>query len=272
MAGNLLQKAASSFTNDLKKAGSAFGKNAKNAIEDIADDVGLGKLLRDGPSSDPLESSFSEASVNIGEKDWRVKLSIPSALKDSSLLKPLQDIGGFVFPYTPTILMSHSANYNALQPIHSNYPFYNYTNSQIEDMVITGDFFVQNSADAAYWVGALYYLRTMTKMFYGAGDFQGNPPPVCKLNGYGDYVFPNVSVIIKNFTVDMPADVDYIKTTLDDVTSSSDANNEGNVGWVPAQSQFAVTVSPIYSRKKVETFSLKNFVNGGYIKGGGGFI
>ena len=33
-----------------------------------------------------------------------------------------------------------------------------------------------------------------------------------KLNGYGDYVFNNVPVVITTFTVDMPSEVDYIAT------------------------------------------------------------
>jgi hypothetical protein len=131
-------------------------------------------------------------------------------------------------------------------------------------MVITGDFFVQNAQEARYWCAAVHYLRTVTKMFYGAGDNAGNPPPIVKLNGYGDFVFNNVSCIIKNFTVDMPADVDYLKTDFP----------EGNetYSFVPTQSQVAITLSPIYSRSKTQQFSMKSFINGGYIGNDSGYI
>ena len=101
-------------------------------------------------------------------------------------------------------------------------------------------------------------------MFYGTGDNAGNPPPVVKLNGYGDFVFNNVSVIIKNFTVDMPADVDYLKTDFPEGT--------GNNSFVPTQSQVSVTVSPIYSRSKTQKFSMSKFVSGSYIGNDSGYI
>ena len=263
--GAKLQKAGSSFGKDLTRAGNSLVDGAKGALEAIADSAGLGKLLRGGPSSDPLEAKFATASLETEEEnDWRVKLSIPSIIKSDKTFAPLQKTGGLCFPYTPTILMSHSANYNALQPIHTNYPFYNYQASQVDDMVITGDFFVQNSVEAAYWCSAVHYLRTVTKMFYGDGDNQGNPPPVVKLNGYGDFVFNNVSSIIKNFTVDMPADVDYLKTEF--------PADSGKFSFVPAQSQVAVTLSPIYSRSKTQKFSMSSFVNGSYIGNDSGYI
>jgi len=262
--GSHLQKAGSSFVKDLSKTGNSLVDAGKGALEDIADSTGLGKLLRKGPSSDPLKAEFATASIKEDEgNDWRVKLSIPSII-DSDAFAPLKKTGGLCFPFTPTILMSHSANYNALQPIHTNYPFYNYQASQVDDMVITGDFFVQNAQEARYWCAAVHYLRTVTKMFYGAGDNAGNPPPVVKLNGYGDFVFNNVSCIIKNFTVDMPADVDYLKTDFP----------EGNetYSFVPTQSQVAITLSPIYSRSKTQQFSMKSFINGGYIGNDSGYI
>ena len=50
-------------------------------------------------------------------------------------------------------------------------------------------------------------------MFSG-GSAAGNPPPIVNLNGYGDYVFNNVPVVIKSFEVSLPNDVDYIETTV----------------------------------------------------------
>ena len=262
--GSALQKAGGSFVKDIAKTGNSLKDGALGALEDIADSAGLGKLLRGGPSSDPLQAQFSTAQIKEDEgNDWRVKLSIPTSIK-SDAFGPLLKTGGLCFPYTPTILMSHSANYNSMQPIHTNYPFYNYQASQVDDLVITGDFFVQNSEEARYWCATVHYLRTVTKMFYGTGDNVGNPPPVVKLNGYGDFVFNNVSVIIKNFTVDMPADVDYLKTDFPEGT--------GNNSFVPTQSQVSVTVSPIYSRSKTQKFSMSKFVSGSYIGNDSGYI
>mgnify|MGYP001276013218 CR=1 FL=1 len=240
------------------------------------------------------------------EQDWRVKLSLPTIepfASESRLLYPLHTTGGLVFPFTPAILMSHSAGYNALQPTHSNYPFQVYANSQVDQLVITGDFFVQNGHEAQYWVAALHYLRSITKMFYGGeGENQGAPPPIVYLSGYGDYVFNRVPVVITTFTIDLPDSVDYIATEVVTGTTAKQADKktlpvtdtakpyntpeyassqfyqqgsqkDARHGWAPAQSLFSVTCQPLYSRRALEAFSLERFVRGEYVsKKGGGFI
>jgi len=256
---------------------------AKKAVGSVAEQLGpIGGFLTPNLNSALNGNIRTPTTASFNDQDWRVRLSMPQvdSFTSSDILQPLLKTNGLVFPYTPTIIMSHSANYNALQPVHTNYPFYNYTNSSIDTMTITGDFFVENAVDAKYWIGALHYLRSVTKMFYGAGENLGAPPPVVRLNGYGDFVFNDVPVAITNFTVDLPADVDYIKTGIetggivDDFISpliTQPAPSSGNnTGWAPAQSQFAVTVQPMYSRTKVSEFNLNKFVNGDFI--GKGYI
>ena len=193
--------------------------------------------------------------------DWRVRLSMPPNFQNSSVMSPLLETNGFMFPFTPQITMEHTANYNALHPTHSNYPFPAYQNSQVSSLTMIGEFFVENAKEAEYWVAATHYLRSVTKMAYGATSNQGSPPPVVKLNGYGDFVFKDVPVTVTYFTVDMPNDVDYIQCNVSE-----------NGTWVPVRSQINVQVQPTYSRKAVTKFSLDTFVNGGYISSGKGFI
>jgi hypothetical protein len=152
-----------------------------------------------------------------------------------------------------------------LQPVHSNYPFPVYQNSRTDQFTISGEFLVENSFEAEYWVAAVQYLRTLTKMDYGG---TGAPPPVVRLNGYGDFVFNNVPVVVTNFQIDLPSDVDYISTQV----GGSNSVGADAISWVPAQSLIAVTLQPVYSRRKVEQFNLQDFVNGNYISGGDGFI
>lgn len=211
---------------------------------------------------------------DIEDRDWRVSLSMPehSAYKQSPLMEPLRQTGGrMVFPYTPTIILSHSANYNQIQPIHNNYPFFAYNNSQVDQLVITGQFYCQNAIEARYWIGCLQYLRSVTKMSYGDDTFEksnvGAPPPIVKLNGYGDYVFKNVPVLITQFTVDLPNEVDYLGTGF----AGEDVDEEGghmDVTWAPAESQFTVTCQPVYSRSKVQKFDYSTFVQGSDISKG----
>ena len=258
-----------------------------NLINSAVDSLGLGsaggllKALLGGPSSQPQLKTLVEAGSANKSNDWRVKLSLPGIISKDvpEILKPLVDTNGLVFPYTPTILIQHTANYDALSPTHSNYPFPQYQSSQIEDLVITGDFFCENAKDAQYWTAMVHYLRSVTKMNYGTDSDAGAPPPIVKLTGYGDFVFPNVPVVIRNFTVDLPADVDYIKTQITGDVPIKDGTVDkiipGKAGWAPVQSQVSITVTPIYSRAKTSQFSLTSFINGGYLGGSGngsGFI
>jgi|TARA_B110000977_G_scaffold186146_1_gene251751 hypothetical protein len=193
--------------------------------------------------------------------DWRVRLSLPANFQNSEVMAPLLETDGFMFPFTPQITMEHTANYNALHPTHSNYPFPAYQNSQVNALTIVGEFFVETAEDAKYWIAATHYLRSVTKMAYGATSNQGSPPPIVKLNGYGDYVFNDVPVTVTYFTVDLPSDVDYIQT---------DVGPNGT--WVPVKSNINIQVQPTYSRKNITKFSLDTFISGGYIASGKGFI
>ena len=171
-----------------------------------------------------------------------------------------------VFPYTPTVLVSHSANYNAMQPLHTNYPYYAYENSRVDQITITADFFVQNEAEAKYWIAMTHFFKTVTKMNYGKDDDRGLPPPVCRLNGYGDYTFHNVPVIVTNFQFDLKKDVDYISTGIGPGARTG-------VAWAPTESLITVGLIPQYSRTKQTEFSLEKFVKGGHtLPGKDGFI
>lgn len=195
--------------------------------------------------------------------DWRVSLTVPGEISDSPILAPLvnQTDCRMIFPFNPVIYFQQSANYTQIQPTHSNYPFHAYQNSIVNDITITGEFFVEDKADAAYWIGCVHFLRSMTKMFYGNGDLVGNPPLMTRLNGYGKHVLNNIPCVISNFTVDLPSDIDYISVTVD-----------GTPNYVPTQSTITVTVSPNYARSSVSRFSLKDFANGSFVGGQEGFI
>jgi hypothetical protein len=271
---SVVQSNVKNFTSDLENKASSFATNfANNALNSALGSgaAGILKSLLGGPSSVPTLKTATAAKVAGADNDWRVRLSLPAQFASDSIMKPLIETNGLVFPYTPTILIQHTANYDALQPTHSNYPFPQYQSSSIEDLVITGDFFCENAKDAQYWAATLQYLRAMTKMSYGQSTNAGAPPAVAHLTGYGDFVFPKVPVIITNFTVDLPADVDYIKTQVDGEVSVSTTTSVNGFyeGWAPVQSQVMVTVKPIYSRARTSQFSLDAFVKGEYLDNGG---
>jgi len=269
---------------DLAQKGSAFATDVYNGAKDIATDAykdatGFMKGIRSKslPDTDnPMTGSVKQAEFKQSpeNKDWRVKLSIPPAFKDSPIMQPLVTAGGLIFPYTPTVILQHTANYNAISPVHNNYSFFAYQNSQVDAMLITGVFYNQNELEAQYWLAVLHYLRSATKMFYGQDELKGNPPPIVKLNGYGDYVFKDVPCVITQFTVDMPTEVDYIAAGFQGGQQTNNTGTAGkqtsnsNVSYAPVESQISVTVQPIYSRNQVQQFSLNNFVNGDLINKG----
>ena len=144
--------------------------------------------------------------------DWRVRLSLPNwtSFKSSPVMAPLKDAGGLIFPYTPTINMAGSAKYNTIDTTHTNYTFQSFKNSDPGAITINAPFNVEDPTQALYWIAAVHYLRSMTKMFAGNDPKAGNPPPVVFLNGYGNYVFKNVPVVITQFSVQLDPNCDYI--------------------------------------------------------------
>ena len=216
-------------------------------------------------------------------RDWRVRLDIPQGsplegffFDNNPLMMPLRNEsggGGMFWPLTPSMVIQHTASYNAMEQVHSNYPHYAYENSQVDQFNIIGEFPVQNSDDARHWVATINFLRTATKMFFGSEQgldgLKGNPPPILHLSGYGDHMFNKVPVILKTFNVELRSGIDYISTSQSDVyRTNSNVDKQDfdyqreNPTWAPTISLISVLVTPIYSRNKVRDFSMYKFVRG----------
>jgi hypothetical protein len=117
----------------------------------------------------------------------------------------------------------------------------------------------------------VHFLRSVTKMYTGFQPLPdilfpatGNPPPILTLNAYGEYVFKNVPVVVKSFSIDLPKDCDYIHadSRLSDLPTMVGSR-------VPTKSTVSVTLQPTYSREAVRQFSLGAFVSGVYGLTGG---
>lgn len=225
-----------------------------------------------GAASEPRLQVQAQA-PSSATQDWRVSLAVPDVIQGGPVLSPLANTNSrMIFPFTPTIVYSHTANYNALSPTHTNYQFYAYQNSQIDQIQITGEFFSENETDAQYWLACVHFLRTMTKMFYGSGTDVGNPPPLSRLNGYGKHVLNNIPVLITQFTVDLPADVDYIPCSIENTNPNRTGTSSTEINYVPTQSTITVSVVPNYARASQSQFNLKSFANGEFVGDEKGFI
>lgn len=185
------------------------------------------------------------------KNDWRVRITCQWNIFKSPLFSLLENTGGVVWPYMPNITVSTKADYTSMNLTHNNYTMYSYKGSMVDDIQITGDFTCETETDAAYWIAATTFFKTATKMFFGQGEFAGNPPPICNLTGYGSSIFDKVPVIIKSFSVDLKDDVNYVR-----------CNTFGTNTWVPVMSTISVTVSPVYNRQRMRKFNLQDYARG----------
>jgi hypothetical protein len=186
------------------------------------------------------------------KNDWRVRINTDwSAFPGNALFKELEATNGVVWPYLPNITVSTKANYSSPDVVHSNYQFFAYKNSVVDDITITGDFTCETETDAAYWIAATTFFKTATKMFFGASTYAGNPPIICRLSGYGSSIFNEIPVIIKSFQVELKEDVNYVRCNL-----------FGTNTWVPVLSSITVIVAPIYNRANLRKFSLQQYAQG----------
>ena len=217
---------------------STLGKSA-NAIGAIGSAVGtasrLGSAISAGYNSGGIASAIRAinlpaAGESIGDiigavaeftdsdnaNDWRVRLSMAkwTSFKGSPVLKPLKDAGGLIFPYTPKIDISSSAYYTPINTTHTNYTHQAFKNSDPGTITITAPMWVSDAAEGLYWIAMVHYLRSLTKMFSGNDPKAGNPPPIIMLNGYGNYVFKNVPVVVKAMKVSLDNTCDYISVPV----------------------------------------------------------
>jgi hypothetical protein len=218
--GQSLQSNISTAQNAIGSIGSAVNtaQNLKAALSSSYSSGGVLSAIRSvnipaaGEAIGDIMSAVSSFGGDANSDDWRVRLSLASwvSFKSSPVLAPLKEAGGLIFPYTPQITIKSSATYTSTSPVHTNYAFRSYKNSDPGAIQIIAPMNVEDSTQALYWIAALHYLRSLTKMFTGNDPKAGNPPPVIYLNGYGNYVFKNVPVVVTNIDIQLNAECDYI--------------------------------------------------------------
>lgn len=223
-------------------AGAGAAGNAVNFLSNIRSAT----LPRAGEIAGDLMSVYAvytDSTIN----DWRVRMTLPTwpSFRGSPVLKPLKDAGGMIFPYTPTVQIGSNASYSAMQPVHSNFKFNTYQHSDAGTITITAPMNVEDSTQALYWIAALHYFRSLTKMFSGNDPKAGNPPPIVQLNGYGSYVLNNIPVVVTSFSTSLTAECDYIPVNTN--TSIAGAVNAlaGGVGSIASSVGSAFGVAKV---------------------------
>lgn len=226
------------------------------------------------------EVKVFDLSGQLIEKDYRVRIRVPNNyLKESTKGNPgkTELADGIIFPYTPSISYDIKADYTAMNTVHSNYTQYFFNNSSVGQINISGKFTVQNDVDARVYLSTKHLLSALMKMPYGDDPGAGAPPPVCRLYAYGDHMLKDVPIVITSFRIEFPNDVDYYgygKQTASTPTSASAADADGlefvtvtakktntmGENFVPVSSTFNITCVPVYSRREMLKFSLKEFI------------
>lgn len=177
--------------------------------------------------------------VPVDNGDWRVRISAPLKL------------GDIIFPVLPSMTLSHKANYGETGLVHTNYQFLSYKNSQPDDITITCEWPVETQQDAKDWLSMILLGRALTKMFYGASDYLGNPPPICTLREYSGSrtgaILPDTPVVVKSFSFDLKDDVNYI---------------EVRESYVPRLSTVTITCAVVYNRNSQRAFNFDAYRRG----------
>lgn len=246
-----------------------------------------GSSLKDTLSLNSVKNKlFSKASGTGGSKepsgvvlpygtDLRVRISLPPESpkffyldEDNQLLAPLKQTSGFIFPIQPQIALGYEASYQETTLTHSNFPYYNYQNSKLTPIQITGDFPIRTTFDANYVMAGIHFLRTCTRMFNGQdGVYAGAPPMVLRLNGLGFSGYDNLPVVITSFTATYTDSVDFISFKPFGGYAGN-ANkpgeiDENEVARLPVVVQISLQLNPVFSRKFItNSYSTLNYSKG----------
>ena len=192
-------------------------------------------------SQGTLQSRYKQP----GNGDWRVRLSLAPYsdylynATGAGILAPLTATNGVIFPYTPNISTTYSADYEKYNLIHSNYRGLFYKSSSVGDLQIRGTFTAQDTREAAYMLAVIHFFRSVTKMFYGQDAERGTPPPLVYLSGYGDQQFSNHPCVVGQFNYSLPNEVDYIRTNGPNNFGPNMSNRQTPTASSPGGANFA---------------------------------
>jgi hypothetical protein len=124
---------------------------------------------------------------------------------------------GLLFPYTPSIAFSQGVNYKDLDMVHTNGDIAAYQRTPSVTLRVNGDFIVQNQREGQYALAVIHFLRTVSKMYFGEKDAKANkaglPPPVLIFDGYGNYMFNNLPVILLSHSYSFEKDMNMVSVS-----------------------------------------------------------
>ena len=220
--------------------------------------------------------------------------SAVNTIYGNGLITPLRSTNGLVWPYQPTVNYSQDVSYTNIDLVHTNQEMYAYTRTNAVKLTVDGQFSVQNQTEGVYALACIHFLQTIVKMYFGQSDQNaGTPPPILLFDAYGDYMFNKLPVIVTNFSVGLPNDVDYVPINTAYMSTGTDSPNNGSISytatniaalqvgynilqnaqsgsvWLPAMFNINVSMTVQNTPAVLRTFNLDQFRSGQLMQGGG---
>ena len=241
--------------------------------------------------------SFTDNNSDSSARRVRLR-PMPAAVNKiygDGIISPLRATNGMVWMYQPLITYQQGTTYTSIELTHANTELYAYTRTNALKFTVDGKFSVQNQTEGVYALACIHFLRTVTKMWFGQNDPNaGTPPPVLWFDAYGDYMFNQLPVIVTEFSITLPDEVDYVpinnsylsKSTTDskgtttststgipttlDTKALTGTNLSGNSAWLPAVFNITVSLTVQQTPSNLRNvFSLDKFRTGELMKSGG---
>lgn len=189
------------------------------------------------------QDRFYAASANGGLQDY--------------LMRPIKESNGLVWKYTPTVFVAASANYNSHTGQGMQYPVHSYENSTPPEITVTADFTANDIYEARYLLAVMTFFKIATKGDFGdiavAKETAGAPPPVLLFEYLGDHGYNKVPVVVGNYSMSLPNDVDYVPVDTGDSTTT----------YVPTLVNIVTTLTPQYTPSKVRRrYDVQSIANG----------
>lgn len=213
----------STVSSSLSGVSSTLG-GITGSASSLVSSSGVSSLLGSSTASS-IASALGVQSTSAST-DFRVRIrpqanaqtQVLGAKGSSNILSILYETNGMFFPYTPTIAWNQAVEYDQLHFVHSNQDYYAYKNTPSTKIDISGKFSLQNQREGEYMIACMHFLRTVSKMYFGASASQagtgGMPPPVLLLSGYGDFMLPDLPVIVMNHSYNLDDSVDYVTISV----------------------------------------------------------
>ena len=269
----------SDFSNKIKDKSGLFSDTATDSLSDFLTNPSPTGFSSDfvlpnvgfGIPSELINAVNSQSADYSYIQDHRIRIRAKTAQTQeiygdisNGPMRSLYNTNGMIFPITPTITgYNQAVNMGSIAPTHSNQEYYMYNNTSSMNLNISGEFIAQNNQEAEYLYACLHFLKCVTKSRFGDSDpKRGFTPPVLLLSGYGNFMFPDLNILIKGYTYELPNNVDYIKVAL---SGNGDA-------WVPTKTTINIDCVVQNTPKKNRQFNLDDFRDGTLIRRTKGFI